>query len=292
MTRLPRAQPGAGIVLHIAGLWMLSVLDASGKLLAGAGVSVLLLSWVRYTVHVALMTVLVLPARGATLWSTRSLARQLLRAVLMLGTTVLFFTTLRYAPLAEATAMNFIAPLLVMAAGPRLLGERRRPHRTLGVVAGFAGMLLVVRPGGALSGPGVVLGLATAMCFACFQVATRRVAHDDPLTSNYYGGLVGAGLLTLALPFAPPLPALAAEQWLLLLSTGASGFVGHWLQTAAYRRAPATLLAPFSYFQIVSAVTLGWLLFGQLPDALTGAGMTIICAAGAGVALYERTIDD
>ena len=284
----PPMKPGAGIALHIAGLWTLSMLDASGKLLATAGVPVLLLSWVRYTVHVALMTVLVLPTRGAALLSTRSLGRQLQRAAFMLGTTVLFFTTLRHAPLAEATAMNFVAPLLVMAAGPWLLREPRRVHRVAAVIAGFAGMLLVVRPGGALDPVGVLLGLATATCFACFQIATRRVAHDDPLTSNYYGGLVGAGALTLVLPFAPPLPTLEPAQWLLLLSTGASGFVGHWLQTAAYRRAPATLLAPFSYFQIVSAVVLGWLLFGQLPDVLTAAGMAIICAAGAGVALYER----
>lgn len=284
----PPLRSGAGIALHIAGLWTLSMLDASGKLLATTGVPVVILSWVRYAVHAALMTALVLPARGAALWTTRSLRRQLVRAAFMLGTTVLFFTTLRHAPLAEATAMNFIAPLLVMAVAPWLLHEPRRLHRVVAVLAGFAGMLLVVRPGGALDPVGVLLGLATAACFACFQIATRQVAHDDPLTSNYYGGLVGTAALTLALPFAPPLPALEPEHWLLLLSTGVSGFVGHWFQTAAYRRAPATLLAPFTYFQIVSAVVLGWLLFGQLPDALTTLGMLIICAAGAGVALYER----
>ena len=226
----------AGVALHVAGLWMLSTLDASGKLLVMAGVSVVTLAWVRYTVHALLMTALVLPRRGRALLRTASLARQAQRAAAMLATTLMFFTVLRRVPLAEATAMNFCAPLMVMAAAPWLLHEPHRAHRWAGVAAGFAGMLIVVRPGGALDATGVALGLATAACFAAFQITTRRVARDDAMTSNYYGGLFGAAALTAVLPFAPPLPALTAAQWLLLASTGVTGLVGHALQIAAYRR--------------------------------------------------------
>jgi drug/metabolite transporter (DMT)-like permease len=277
----------SGILLHIAGLWLLSTLDASGKWLVMAGVPVLMVAWVRYAVHTALMTAVVLPSRGKAIFQTKSLPRQLLRGLLMITTTVLFFSVLGRLPLAEGTAINFMAPLFLMAMAPWLLHEPHRLHRWLGVLAGFAGMLIVVRPGAQLDPIGVALGLATALAFAFFQVATRRVAEDDPLTTNYYGGLFGTIALTLALPWFWTTPDLNPWQWLLLLSTGVTGFLGHWLQVAAYRKSPATLLAPFSYLQIVAAATLGWLVFGQVPGRTTALGMALICLAGLGVVLVE-----
>ncbi len=277
----------SGILLHIAGLWLLSVLDASGKLLVLAGIPVLMVSWVRYTVHILIMTAVVLPQRGLAVFKTRSLPRQLLRGLLMIITTVMFFSVLQRLPLAEGTAMNFLAPLFVMAMAPWLLGEPHRLHRWLGVVAGFAGMLIVVRPGAQLDPVGVVLGLFTALAFALFQISTRRVAHDDPLTTSYYGGLFGAISLTLGLPWFWKMPELPLWQWALLVSTGVTGFLGHWLQTAAYRRSPATLLAPFSYLQIVSAATLGWLVFGQVPGLVSWIGIALICLAGLSVVMIE-----
>jgi drug/metabolite transporter (DMT)-like permease len=277
----------AGILLHVAGLWTLSALDASGKLLVMAGVPVLLISWVRYVVHTALMAAVLLPRRGRSLLHTRSLPRQMVRSVLMIASTVMFFSVLGRLPLAQATAINFLSPLIVMAMAPWLLHEPHRLHRWLGVAAGFTGMLIVVRPGAQLDPIGVALGLATATVFAFFQMSTRRVAHDDPLTTNFYGGLTGTVLLTLALPWFWTVPDLPAWQWALLISTGLSGFAGHWMQIAAYRRSPATLLAPFSYLQIASATALGWLVFGQWPDATTWLGIALICAAGLAVVLVE-----
>jgi len=277
----------SGILLHIAGLWLLSALDASGKWLVMAGVSVLMVAWMRYAVHTALMTAVVLPSRGWAIFQTKSLPRQLVRGLLMIATTVLFFSVLGRLPLAEATAINFMAPLFLMMMAPWLLHEPHRLHRWLGVLAGFAGMLIVVRPGAQLDPIGVALGLATALAFAFFQIATRRVAHDDPLTTNYYGGLFGTIALSLALPWFWSTPDLSLRQWLLLVSTGLTGFLGHWLQIAAFRQSPATLLAPFSYLQIVAAATLGWLVFGQVPGQTTALGITLICLAGLGVALTE-----
>lgn len=280
----------SGILFHIAGLWMLSVLDASGKWLVLAGVPVLMLAWVRYAVHTALMTALVLPTRGQAIFSTQSLRWQLIRGLLMIASSVLFFSVLKRLPLAEGTAMNFMAPLFLMALAPWLLHEPHRLRRWLGVVVGFAGMLIVIRPGTPLDPVGVVLGVLTALVFAFFQIATRRVAHDDPLTTNYYGGLFGTVALTLALPWFWHLPELSPIQWLLLLSTGVSGFLGHWLQIAAYKKSPATLLAPFSYLQILAATALGWLVFGQLPDQATALGMGLICLAGIGAAVAEARV--
>ena len=277
----------SGILLHIAGLWLLSALDASGKSLVLAGVPVLMVAWARYAVHTALMTAVVLPSRGKAIFHTQSLPRQLVRGLLMITTTVLFFSVLARLPLAEATAINFMAPLFLMAMAPWLLHEAHRLHRWLGVLAGFVGMLVVVRPGAQLDPLGVALGLATALAFAFFQIATRRVAHDDPLTTNYYGGLFGTIALTFALPWFWQTPQLNIWQWLLLISTGVTGFLGHWLQIAAFRKSPATLLAPFSYLQIVAAAALGWLVFDQLPGKTTAVGIGMICLAGLGVALTE-----
>jgi drug/metabolite transporter (DMT)-like permease len=279
-----------GILLHIAGLWMLSVLDASGKWLVMAGVPVLMVTWVRYAMHIALMTAVVLPSRGKAIFRTQSLSRQLTRGLLMVTTTVLFFSVLGRLPLAEATAINFMAPLFLMAMAPWLLKEAHRLHRWLGVLIGFAGILVMLRPGAQLDPLGIVLGLLTAVVFAFFQIATRRVAHDDPLTTNYYGGLFGTIALTLALPWFWETLELTFWQWLLLISTGVTGFLGHWLQIAAYSKSQATLLAPFSYLQIVAAAMLGWLVFGQLPDLTTAMGMAMVCLAGLGVVLVESRV--
>ena len=180
-----------------------------------------------------------------------------------------------------------MAPLFVMAMAPWLLKEAHRLHRWLGVLVGFAGMLVVVRPGSQLDPVGVALGLLTAFTFALFQISTRRVAHDDPLTTNYYGGLFGTAALSLALPWFWVTPDLPFWGWVLLVSTGVTGFFGHWIQAAAFSKSPASLLAPFSYMQIISAALLGWLVFGQVPGRTTALGIALICLAGLGVALTE-----
>ncbi len=284
---VPVVHPFSGVLLHVAGLWTLSSLDATGKYLVLLGVPVLMIAWVRYAVHTVLLGALLLPRRGRGLLRTRSLPRQLQRGALMVLSSVVFFTVLGRLPLAEATALNFLAPVILMALAPWLLREPHRWHRWLGVALGFAGMLVVVRPGSPLDPVGVAMGIGCAAVFAAFQIATRRVAHDDPLTTNFYGGLCGTLGLTLALPWFWQPPSLSPLQWAVLVSTGITGMIGHGLQAAAYRRAPATLLAPYSYLQIVAAVTLGWAVFGQWPDALTGWGIALIAAAGVGVAGVE-----
>jgi drug/metabolite transporter (DMT)-like permease len=277
----------SGILLHVAGLWTLSTLDASAKWLVLAGMPILMVTLVRYVMHVVLMTAVVVPSQGRAIFRTRSLPRQLVRGLLMVLSTVLFFSVLKRLPLAEATSLNFMAPLFLMAMAPWLLGESHRLHRWLGVLLGFAGVLIVVRPGSQLDVIGVALGLLTAITFAFFQISTRRVAHDHPLTTNYYGGLFGSVVLLLALPWFWTMPELSAAQWLLLISTGFTGFAGHLLQIMAYSRTQATLLAPFNYLQIVAAVTLGWLAFGQLPDLTTAIGIALICLGGLAVVLWE-----
>ncbi|CAP42567.1 DMT family transporter [Bordetella petrii] len=288
----PAARPLIGIVLLILSAWTLSCLDASGKWVMEAGVPLLILCWVRYLAHLLLVLALVLPRRGlAVLRSTRP-REQMLRGGSMLLATLAFFTTLSYIPQAEATAINFLAPLIVLALAPWVLKEPPRASRWVAAAVAFAGVLIIVRPGGGLHPLGVLFGLLTACCFAAQFIATRRVAGDDPYTSLIWSGAVGTVCLTLALPVTlPPAQAVLAQlspgNWLLLISTGVSGALGHLLQIGAYRNAAASTLAPFVYLQIVSATAVGWLVWGHFPDALTWLGIAIICGSGIVIGLIE-----
>ncbi|MDS1140123.1 DMT family transporter [Pusillimonas sp. SM2304] len=285
-------RPLAGITVLVLSAWALSGLDASGKWVMGAGVSLLMLCWVRYVVHLLLVLGLVLPSRGlSVLRSVRPWA-QVTRGAVMLLATLSFFTTLHYLPQAEATAINFLAPLLVLAVAPWVLKEPARLSRWIAAGVGFAGVLIIIRPDAGLHPVGTLFGLLTACLFACQFIATRRAAVDGPFTTLVWSGAVGSICLTVALPFYLPsalpfLATLSLPEWLVLVSTGFWGAAGHLLQIQAYRYAPASMLAPFVYLQIISAAALGWLIWGQFPDALTWLGIAVICASGITIGMVE-----
>ncbi len=284
--------PMIGVLLLVLSMWTLSCLDASGKWVMSAGVPLLVLSWFRYAIHLVLVLALVLPARGLRVLRSTKPREQLIRGGSMFLATLMFFTTLSYIPQAEATAINFLAPLLVLSLAPWILKEPARLSRFVAAGIAFAGVLIVIRPGGGLHPLGTIFGLLTACCFTAQFIATRRVAGDDPFTSLIWSGAVGTVCLTLTLPFIlppalPVLQALSPLDWAVLISTGITGGVGHLFQIAAYRRAPASTLAPFIYLQILSATSVGWLIWGHFPDPLTWLGIAIICASGIGIGLIE-----
>ncbi|ARP90498.1 EamA family transporter [Bordetella genomosp. 9] len=288
----PAAQPLAGIALLLLSMWTLSSLDASGKWVMAAGVPMLLLSWVRYAAHLALALALIVPVKGWGILKSRRPREQMLRGGAMLGATLMFFTALRYLPQAEATAINFLAPLIVLLLAPWLLREPPRLSRWVAAGVAFLGVLIVIRPGGGLDTVGTIFGLLGAFCFSAQYIASRRVAGDDPLTSVIWSGGVGTVVLSFALPYIVPaaLPALRgldALHWAVLASTGVTGCLGHLLQIAAYRKAPASTLAPFTYLQIVSSTTTGWLIWGHFPDALTWLGIAVICGSGITIGIME-----
>lgn len=291
---LPRhATTLAGILLLLASVWSLSLLDASGKWLMAGGLPLLMLSWMRYVVHVVLLFAVVMPMRGRAILASRHPRQQLLRATCMLGATLSFFLTLHLLPQAEATAINFIAPLIVLCVAPMLLGEKPRLSRWLAAAVAFCGVLIIVRPGSGLPPAGIACGLLTALLFSGQHIATRLVADDDALTTLLWGGMFGAIVLTLLLPWTLSasiaiMRTFSPWQWAVLFSTGATGAVGHLLQIAAYRRAGASVLAPFIYTQIVSATVIGALVFGHWPSAASWLGIALVCASGMAAALAER----
>lgn len=286
------SSPLLGIVVLVLSTWALSGLDASGKWVMAGGVSIWVMSWVRYVVHLILVLGLVLPSRGVSIFRSIRPRAQVLRGVLMLLATLSFFTTLQYLPQAEATAINFLAPLIMLALAPWVLKEPTRISRWIAAVVGFLGVLIIIRPSAGLDPVGTLFGLLTACLFAVQYIVTRRVAIDNPFTTLVWSGVVGSVGLSVALPFVlvkamPVLETLSALQWLVLISTGFWGALGHLLQIQAYRMAPASMLAPFVYLQIISAAGLGWLVWGAFPDAFTWFGIAIICASGVTIGLVE-----
>ena len=210
----------------------------------------------------------------------------------MLSATLFFFNTLSYLPQAEATALIFISPLIMLSVAPWVLKEPIRKTRWVAAAVGFIGVLIVIRPSAGLPVIGVVSGLITACLFATQFLSTRMVAHDHPFTTVLWSGGLGTLALALTLPFTMPAvwPTLLSMDpliWLVMLSTGLTGGLGHLLQIQAYRYAPASLIAPFIYLQITVAATTGWLVWAQFPDPTTWVGIGIICASGVINSLIE-----
>lgn len=285
-------RPLLGIVLLILSTWALSSLDASGKWIMAAGLPLLVMCWVRYLIHLVLVVGIIVPIKGIKVLKAKRPTAQILRGFIMLFATLSFFSALRYLPQAEATAINFLAPLLVLAVAPWLLKEPPRISRWIAAAVGFMGVMLIIRPGSGLHPLGVTFGLITAVLFATQYIVTRRVAVDDAMTTLIWSGSVGTVLTTLIMPFILPeiwpiFSTFDTPHWLALIATGVFGALGHLLQIQAYQRAPASLLAPFVYLQIISAAGLGWLLWGQFPDALSWVGIAIVCGSGVVIASLE-----
>ena len=285
-------KPMWGIALLVLAMWTLSGLDATGKWVMSVGVPLLLLSWMRYAVHVLLVLAVVVPWKGRQVLRSQHPTMQIVRGMAMLSGTLFFFTTLSYLPQAEATAINFLAPMIVLSLSPWLLGEPPRRSSWIAAVVAFFGVLIVIRPSGGLDPVGVMFGLLTAASMSIQFIATRKLAGDSPFTTLIWGGVVGTMCTTLVLPiFGPGLvqavEAMQWQQWLLLCLAGVFGCLGHLLQIGAYKYAAASMLAPFLYLQIISATAVGWLLWGDFPDALTWLGIFIICISGAGIGWME-----
>lgn len=285
-------RPLIGIVLLVLSTWALSSLDASGKWIMAAGLPLLVMCWVRYLVHLVLVGLVIIPMRGLKVLKAKQPRDQILRGMIMLFATLSFFSALRYLPQAEATAINFLSPLLVLAVAPWVLKEPARISRWIAAIVGFMGVLLIIRPGSGLHPLGVMFGLITAVLFATQFIVTRRLANDDAMTTLVWSGAVGTCLTTLLMPFILPevwplFQTFDMQHWLALIATGVFGALGHLLQIQAYQRASASMLAPFLYLQIISAAGLGWLLWGQFPDAISWVGIAIVCGSGVVIALLE-----
>jgi len=278
--------PFRGIVLIVLATFLFASHDALSKYLSGF-FPVIMVVWARYLIHTLLMAGIFLPQSGLRVLRSKRPLLQLLRALCLLSTSLLFTSALLFIPLAEATAVNFLAPVLVTALSVPLLGEQVTRGQWLAVICGFVGVLIIVHPGGELFTPAVLLPFCSALFFCFYQLLTRKLAeHDSPTTSNFFAGLCNTLVMTALVPFFWQTPGFL--HGLLMLALGACGMSAHLFLTQAFRHAAPALLAPFGYCQIVFAGLLGWLLFGHAPSLITQVGIIVICLSGLAAAWQQR----
>lgn len=255
------------------------LMSATGKLL-GAGYPSVQIAWARAFGHVVFMLVAFLPHHGPALLRTRRPRLQLLRSAVLFTSNLCFFTAIAFVPVADAAAVSLTAPLVVALLAWPMLGERTTPARLAASVAGFAGVLVVIRPGGAVFHWASLLLLGSATAYGIYQLLTRRVAGDDgPATSAIYSSVVGAFGTLLVVPFVWKAPAGPADA-ALFLALGTLGALGHYCVARALTYAPANQVSPFQYIQLLGAVAVGYLIFGHLPDGPTWFGAAIIAGSG------------
>ncbi|QTN47133.1 DMT family transporter [Ectopseudomonas mendocina] len=278
--------PLKGIGLMVLATFLFASHDAMSKYLSGF-YPIILIVWARYMVHTLLMAGIFLPQSGLRVLRTKRPGLQVLRALCLLGVSLLFTTGLMFIPLAEATSVIFLAPLLVTALSVPLLGERVSAGQWAAVIIGFIGVLIIVHPGGSLFTPAVLLPLSAALCFSVYQILTRRLSEvDSATTSNFFAGLVNTLVMSLLVPFFWHVPSIT--HGLMMLALGGCGMAAHLLLTHAFRHAAPALLAPFGYVQIVFAGLLGLLVFNHTPDTTALIGILIICFSGLAAAWQSR----
>lgn len=282
-----------GIALAVAATACFASLD-SGTKLVGASLPLITALWIRYLVQAVLVSAVLLPARGLAAFRTAHPRFQLLRGLLLLSTSGLAYASLLFMPVGEFTAVVMLTPLAVTVLVAVVLRQPVSLPRWLLVAGGFAGALLVIRPGGAAFQWATLLPLALVACNAWFQVLTSRLAGtEDPLTMQLYSAWIGTIAVAAGLPWAWAPPA-DVRTWAVLGGMGFFAVLGHYLLTLAYRRAPVATLMPYMYGQIGFAMLGGLWLFGHVPDgmALAGIGLIALCgAAGAWLTVRESRID-
>jgi len=264
-------------------LWMLGTvccfvsLDATMKVLTQT-YPVPQVAWARFVFHVVIL-LFVFNRRVFHIIRTNRLKHQMVRSGLMLTVTVLTIVSLKYIPLASLSALMMMGPIFVTALSVPLLGERVGVHRWAGVIAGFTGALVIIRPGSSVMDPVSLIVLFTALCYALFQISTRVLNRTESMdTTLLYSGLIGMGVMSVWAPFEWVTPDLAG--WVKLIALGGFGSAGHFCMIRALSMAPAAVIAPFGYTNIIGATLLGYLLFGNIPDAMTVLGAAIIFASG------------
>ena len=270
---------GRGIVLIIIAFAMFAVVDTTAKYLS-QNYPILSVVWARYAFNMLAIIIVVGPRMGLDLVRTKHLKLQAIRGAVLTGSSILFFSALMHMPLAAASSITFIAPILVTAAAAIFLHERVRPATWVVLAACLVGVLMIVRPGSAVFTWWSILPVITAGMFSSYQLMTRRLAgHDSVYTTLFYPALIGTIVLTPIMLTTGHMPTSIADA-LLFVSVGVVGGVGHFILIKAYDLAPASTLAPFAYTQIASVLVLGYFVFGEFPDGWAFAGIAVIVISG------------
>lgn len=282
-----RRQRLTGIALMVGAVATFSGIDASSKYL-NLHMGILQVVWARYTFAFLLTLIVSNPITRPGLAHTTRPWLQIGRSVLLVGSTALNVLALRYLQLDQTVSIMFSMPFLVaLLAGP-MLGEWIGPKRWIAISIGFVGVLVVIRPGFGGMHPAALLTVAGTFLYAIYTISTRILARTDPTdTTLFYSNVVGCIGTSFLLPFVWTTP----QSWVVvavMVAIGFFGAFGHFLMIAAHRLAPAPILAPFIYTQLVWMVTLGYLIFGDIPSRWTLIGASIVIGSGLYLLFSER----
>lgn len=280
-----------GIGLVILGYLMFAIIDSCAKWLSQAGLPTTEVVFVRYAGQLFIVSAFLLPTRGREALATRNLKLEIIRGLFLLASTVANFVAILFLPLTITGSILFTAPFMLTALSIPLLGEQVGWRRWAAIGVGFVGVLVIVRPGTEAFHPAVLLSLACALFTALYMIVTRKLAGVDGVsTQQFYASLVATLCL---IPFVvaggwvwPSDPA----SWFAFIMIGTAALAGHQFLTTAYRFAPASVLAPFGYVQIVFLTVASWLVFNQPPDIWFYAGLPIVVASGLYIWLRERQL--
>ena len=278
-------------LLMLGAFACFSLMDTSAKWLVGAAIPALQVAWLRYLGHFICNSVIYLPKYGFGIVRSNSPVLQALRACFLLMATVLNFAALKYLPLTMTIAIFFVCPLAVCLLSIPLLGERVGMKRLSAVLVGFLGVLVIVQPWSAVFDPHALLSIGAMLCAACYFVFSRKAAGKDSnaTTQCYISGIATFTLGPLALYYW--VWPQSWQDWLVIISIGSLGMIGHSLLSWAHRLAEASVLAPVIYSQAVYIAALSWLVFGQPPDGKTILGTIIIIGSGLFVWYRERQLN-
>jgi len=278
-----------GIALMCGAVACFAMLDTTAKYL-NLYMSTLQVVWARYTGAFLFPFIVSNPWTRPGLTRTNRPALQIARSVLLLASTLCNFLALRYLQLAEAIALVFSTPFFVAALSGPMLGEWVHWRRWTAITVGFLGVLVVTRPGAGSFQPAALLSLTAALCYAVYSITTRILARTDSNeTTLFYSNIVGALALLPVVPFVWTTPSDPLVIT-LMVATGAMGSFGHYLLIAAHRLAPAAVLSPFIYTEIVLVTAAGFLVFGDVPNRFTLTGAAIVVASGLYILHRERAV--
>ncbi len=279
-------RPFRGISLVVASTVFLACSDAMSKYLTKE-LPPVEIAWIRFVVFVLIMLPAILLRPGGNVLRTTRPVLQVLRGIGLVASSLFFIWGLRYLPIAEASATAFVAPVFVTCLSIVVLAEKVGVRRWIATIVGLVGVLIVVRPGTDAFHPAAFFPIVSALGWAFALVLTRQISGTDrPVTTMAYSAIVGLVVLTALVPFFWVTPTWT--QVLIAIGIGLSSTAGHWIVVLAYRHADASVLAPFTYSQLVWVSILGFVMFAEFPDRWTLLGAAIIICSGLYIAHRER----
>jgi drug/metabolite transporter (DMT)-like permease len=279
-------RPFKGIALILLSTTFLGVSDVTAKYLS-ASLPSIEIAWLRFLVFAVIMVPAMVPGSPLFAMRTSRAGLQLMRGAALLGSSLFFITGLRYLPIAEASATGFVAPLFVTALSIFFLSEKVGVRRWLATATGLLGVLIILRPGTGAFHAAAFFPIVSALAWAVTLIMTRMMSgREHAITIMTYSSIAGVAILSVLVPFVWVAPSWHALTFGILI--GVASTAGQWIVVLAFRYADASVLAPFSYTQLVWVSTLGFLIFGEVPDAWTVVGAAFIVASGLYTAHRER----